>query len=307
MSVVNTAQAEPFRFLVVDDSRAIQSIIRRVLEAVGYPSIEVRVASEAESALQILREFKPDLVITDWHMPKMTGLDFVKAMRNESAYDIPVGFVTTESNPAKIEEAKQNGALFVINKPFEDVELISIVKYWVPIDRSKPKALNIDTSKYILSLNTAEQYVKKAFPTTSFELAACAPLTATHLTANNLLGLYGFGGQSQPVAALAVLDMKAVALIWGCAKGETPDVIREVMRKTELEESILQSAKKFMEESAKDILIPADKAPLALTRASVVAQSFRRLGEIMDNNNGRADFVLNVPGYGTGHICFLIV
>lgn len=307
MSVADTAQAEPFRFLVVDDSRAIQSIIRRVLEAVGYPSIEVRVASEAEKALEILAEFTPDLVITDWHMPKMTGLEFVKAMHNESPYDIPVGFVTTESNPTKLEEARQNGALFVLNKPFNDVELISLVKYWVPIDRSKPKVPPVDTSKYIISLESAEQHIKNAIPSVSFELTPCAPLISNNLTAHNLLGLYGFGGQSQPVAALAVLDMKAVALMWGCASGEPATAIKEVMRKAELEDSILMAARRFMEEIAKTIATPADKEPLALTRSSVVAQSFRRLGEIMDNNHGRADFTLNVPGFGTGHICFLTV
>jgi hypothetical protein len=62
-----------------------------------------------------------------------------------------------------------------------------------------------------------------------------------------------------------------------------------------------------MEDSAKDIATPADKAPLALTRSSVVAQSFRRLGEIMGNNQGRADFSIDIPGFGSGHICFLMV
>jgi hypothetical protein len=307
MSVADTAQAEPFRFLVVDDSRAIQSIIRRVLEAIGYPSIEVRVASEAETALSILAEFTPDLVITDWHMPKMTGLEFLKAIRNQSAFNLQVGFVTTESNPAKLEEARLNGAVFIVNKPFEDQELIALVKNWVPLDKSKPQTQSVDTSQFILSLESAEGHLKNVIPSVHFQLAPCAPLISSHLTAHNLLGLYGFGGQSQPVAALAVLDMKAVALLWGCSEGQTPAAVREMMKKVELEDSVLTSARKFMEESGKNIAIPADKEPLALTRSSVVAQSFRRLGEIMGTNNGRADFTLNVPGFGTGHICFLTV
>jgi len=307
MSVADTAQAEPFRFLVVDDSRAIQSIIRRVLEAIGYPEIEVRVASEAEKALEILADFTPDLVITDWHMPKMTGLEFLKAIRNESAFNLQVGFVTTESNPTKLEEARLNGAVFIVNKPFEDAQLISLVKHWVPLDRSKPQLQNIDASKFILSQALAEKHIKNAIPAANFEISPCAPLISTHLTAHNLLGLYGFGGQSQPVAALAVLDMKAVALLWGCSGGQTPNAIRDMMKKVELEDSVLSAARSFMEQSAKDITTPPDKEPLALTRSSVVAQSFRRLGEIMTNNNGRADFTLNVPGFGTGHICFLIV
>jgi len=307
MSVAETAKAEPFRFLVVDDSRAIQSIIRRVLEAVGYPEIEVRVASEAESALQILAEFTPDLVITDWHMPKMTGLEFLKAIRNQSAFNLQVGFVTTESNPAKLEEARLSGAVFILNKPFDDAALIALVKHWVPLDRSKPKVDQVDSSKFIISPNQVEQYIQNIIPSASFQLSVAAPLIASHLTANNLLGLYGFGGQSQPVAALAVLDMKAVALLWGCSTGQTPVAVREMMMKAELDDAVLTSARKFMEDSAKDIATPADKAPLALTRSSVVAQSFRRLGEIMGNNQGRADFSIDIPGFGSGHICFLMV
>jgi CheY-like chemotaxis protein len=307
MSVADTAKAEPFRFLVVDDSRAIQSIIRRVLEAVGYPEIEVRVASEAETALQILSEFTPDLVITDWHMPKMTGLEFLKAIRNQSAFNLQVGFVTTESNPAKLEEARLSGAVFILNKPFDDVDLISLVKHWVPLDRSKPNVGTVDTSKFIISLNQVEQHVKNIIPAANFQLSPSQPLISSHLTANNLLGLYGFGGQSQPVAGLAVLDMKAVALMWGCATGQTPVAVRQMMMNSELEDSVLTSARKFMEDSAKDVTIPADKQSLALTRSSVVAQSFRRLSEIMANNQGRADFTIDIPSFGTGHIVFLMV
>lgn len=307
MSVADIAQQEPFRFLVVDDSRAIQSIIRRVIEAAGYPQLDIRVASDAEAALKHLETFNPDLIVTDWHMPKMTGLEFLKAIRNQSAFNLQVGFVTTESNPAKLEEARMHGAVFILNKPFEDQQLIELVRKVVPLDRKIPQAAQIDSSQFIISESEANDLVKNCIPATQFQLTASSPLLATHLTAQNLLGLYGFGGKSQPVAALVVLDMKAVCLFWGCATGQSPGAVREMMVKTELEDEVLITARKFMEEAGKHIAVPSGKETLSLTRSSVVAQSFRRLGEIMSANQGRADFSLTVPGYGSGLICFLTV
>ncbi|HCV75646.1 MAG TPA: response regulator, partial [Pseudomonas sp.] len=62
------------KFLVVDDSRAVQTIIKRILANTGYRDIELRVASTGEEAVALLESWTPNLVLTDWHMPGMTGL-----------------------------------------------------------------------------------------------------------------------------------------------------------------------------------------------------------------------------------------
>jgi hypothetical protein len=127
------------------------------------------------------------------------------------------------------------------------------------------------------------------------------------LTAHNLLGLYGFGAQSQPVAALAVLDMKAVAILWGTAHDSEVGTVQAMSAASDVEDDILVIPRRFMELVAPKILVTPDKPALELTRSSIVAQGFRRLHELMQNREGRADFTLTSGRYGSGHITLLMV
>eukprot|EP01036_Dinobryon_divergens_P059569 gene59569-79482_t len=73
--------AAAVRILIVDDSRAIQAIVRRVVERIGYPSLQLQVASNGEQALRLVDSFKPQLVLSDWHMPEMSGLEMFQMLR----------------------------------------------------------------------------------------------------------------------------------------------------------------------------------------------------------------------------------
>lgn len=140
MSATPDNRQDAYRFLIVDDSRAIQAIVRRVVENCQYPNAEIRVAANGEEALQILETFKPQLVITDWHMPKVSGLELLQTMRQSGLTDIEVGFITTESSEALLNEARTNGAAFVINKPFRDDILIKHLRETVPHPGDAPAA-----------------------------------------------------------------------------------------------------------------------------------------------------------------------
>src|SRR5689334_8946233 len=121
---VLNASATPYRFMVVDDSRAIQAIVSRVIAECGYPEVEIRRAADGEEALGLLPKFTPQLMITDWHMPRVSGLELLQTLRQLGQTHVKVGFVTTESRPAMLEQARTNGAAFIVNKPFRDNELI---------------------------------------------------------------------------------------------------------------------------------------------------------------------------------------
>lgn len=136
MSATPEIRPDAYRFLIVDDSRAIQAIVRRVVESCHYPDADIRVAANGEEALKILETFTPQLVITDWHMPKVSGLELLQSMRQSGMMDIQVGFITTESSEVLLNQARTNGATFVINKPFKDDVLIQHVKEAVPLVES---------------------------------------------------------------------------------------------------------------------------------------------------------------------------
>ncbi|MDE2076115.1 MAG: response regulator [Burkholderiales bacterium] len=146
MSATPESRPDAYRFLIVDDSRAIQAIVRRVVESCGYPNADIRGASNGEEALQMLETFKPQLVITDWHMPKVSGLELLQAMRQSSMTDIKVGFITTESSESMLNQARTNGATFVLNKPFKDDVLIQYVNEAVPLPQAAAPATTPNAS-----------------------------------------------------------------------------------------------------------------------------------------------------------------
>ncbi|MBI3368929.1 MAG: response regulator [Burkholderiales bacterium] len=117
-----SAARQPQRFMVVDDSRAILAIIRRVIQESGYADVDVRTAGDGEEALALLPQFEPDLMITDWHMPRVSGLELLQTLRQLGRTQMKVGFVTTESSPSMLEQARTNGAAFIVHKPFKDRE-----------------------------------------------------------------------------------------------------------------------------------------------------------------------------------------
>lgn len=109
--------------LVVDDSPTVRSILCRILRQLGF---ETREAADGASALERHRERMPDVVLLDWNMPVMNGLECVRALRALPSGDRPkVIFCTTMNELADIEQALEAGADEYIMKPF-DAELLRI-------------------------------------------------------------------------------------------------------------------------------------------------------------------------------------
>lgn len=109
--------------LVVDDSRVIRKVARRVLEDIGFYIAE---ASDGLEALAWCRTEMPDAVLLDWNMPVMTGIDFLKQLREEPGGDGPkVVFCTVENDVERIREALACGADEYIMKPFDGDILVA--------------------------------------------------------------------------------------------------------------------------------------------------------------------------------------
>ena len=104
------------QILVVDDSRAMRSIVIRAVKAAGVEASFVEAQNGLE-ALAAAREVKPDLVLSDWNMPEMSGIELLQALRQEGNA-VPFGFVTSEGDAGQRDRAREAGALFLIAKPF---------------------------------------------------------------------------------------------------------------------------------------------------------------------------------------------
>ncbi len=287
------------KFLIVDDSRAIQSIIKRVIESCNYPNLEIRSASDAEAAMEILEKYTPDLIITDWHMPKISGLEFCQHVCQTYNNRIPIGFITTESNMDKIESAYKSGAKFVINKPFQDVDLKTYLMKFVPF--SSDDAAPAKVNEELASVMTVLSSILKG---QAFTLEPCPELKLTDFSENNLIGLFGENGKTPPVNALAIMEMSAVGILWSLSNDQ-PAMVQSFIKNGTASNDQLDEARKFMDEFGAGMSISNKNGPLKLARSSIVSRQFPRLEMSLKTNEGRADYKLNVPGIGAGYITYI--
>jgi two-component system chemotaxis response regulator CheY len=108
--------------LLVDDSRTMRSIVQRAIRQAGYRSLTVCEAENGLQALEKLRGEQPRLILSDWNMPEMSGLDLLKNVRAAGS-EIPFGFITSEVSKAMKDLAIDSGANFLICKPFSTEDI----------------------------------------------------------------------------------------------------------------------------------------------------------------------------------------
>ena len=104
--------------LVVDDSRAMRSIIGKYLRELGFEVFEA--ASGMQALMDIRKIDGLSLVLVDWNMPEMDGCEFLQKVRTEAQFhDVPIMMVTTESEMEQVAVALEAGANEYLMKPFD--------------------------------------------------------------------------------------------------------------------------------------------------------------------------------------------
>ena len=105
------------KVLVVDDFPTMRRIIKNLLRQLGFQNIAE--AEDGAHALRLIKEGSVDFVVTDWNMPKMTGIELLKAIREDAAHKaLPVLMVTAEAEKESIVQAIKAGVNNYIVKPF---------------------------------------------------------------------------------------------------------------------------------------------------------------------------------------------
>jgi two-component system chemotaxis sensor kinase CheA len=126
-TVKPAAPGKPARILVADDSITARSLERSILEANGF---HVRVAVDGMEALQLVREEKPDLIVTDLQMPRLDGFGLIEALKADPRFsDIPVIIV---SSVERVEDQQRGLVLgadaYVVKRKFDEQELLNTIR-----------------------------------------------------------------------------------------------------------------------------------------------------------------------------------
>lgn len=154
ISEEDTEENEAPRVLVVDDIQAMRSLVCKALISEGYDVIE---APDGKKGFEYAKKYKPDLVITDWMMPNMSGPDLIKALHNENELSsVPTILLTVKSDDDSRQQSHRIGANCYLAKPFDGAELQSIVKSLLRLKETEQKVK--DLNKH-LSENVLKRYL----------------------------------------------------------------------------------------------------------------------------------------------------
>lgn len=119
------------KVLIVDDSTAMRSIVRRALRQAGYEGWDVREVRNGAEALEALMNDRFDLVLSDWNMPQMSGIELLKSAR-AAGLRVRFGFITSEGTTEFRHQAAAAGAHFLVAKPFTPEVLKKAIADAVP-------------------------------------------------------------------------------------------------------------------------------------------------------------------------------
>ncbi len=122
------------KVLLVDDSATMRKIVRRKIKEVGFVVDEFLEAGDGKQALEKVFNNPVDLILLDWNMPVMNGLEFIQALRSiDLPKRIPVIMVTTEGSHEKVNEAIKSGVDGHILKPIDAEQLRDILGEYLTI------------------------------------------------------------------------------------------------------------------------------------------------------------------------------
>ena len=108
---------QAMRVLIIDDNKIMRRIIQRTLRHAGYGDVEFTEATNGVQAYKIICDERPDLVVSNWNVPQLSGIDLLRRLRAE-ANDTKFGFVSAYGcSVVARKEASDAGALFMLPKP----------------------------------------------------------------------------------------------------------------------------------------------------------------------------------------------
>ncbi|HEX8564897.1 MAG TPA: response regulator transcription factor [Pyrinomonadaceae bacterium] len=192
------------KILIVDDEPQITRVLRRSLSAHRY---EVRTAADGESALETVRDFAPDLIITDLSMPEMNGIELCREIRKKS--EIPIIVLSVKGEEKTKVEALDAGADDYITKPFGIEELLARVRAALrrAPQKSEQQTENLSEGDFEVNFAARQVFVRGS---------------EIHLTPKEFdLLVYLFQNRGK-----VLTHRKLLAAVWGADYTEQPEYLR---------------------------------------------------------------------------------
>jgi DNA-binding response OmpR family regulator len=303
------------KVLIVDDSRAMQTIVRRGIEQLGYSDMETRKADDGMQALDIIREWEPDLVLSDWHMPEMSGLEMLHAL-NRQMLPVKVGFVTTETSESRKIEALSAGAKFFVQKPFTYKTLHEAV---LPIlqgstegeaaleqaeAHNKKQKAPVESPISLPTVSKINQLLNH-FSKTSVSVEPYSSLKLRDKDFPCLLGLFE-DQKDKRMSAIAILDLSATCILGACLTDIAEDRVNEFLRQRAVPKAVMANCQKLMQATALLLQHKQSQTQLKLRSINILRKKVSSIETLMNKpDEDRIDLKVLIPKYGSGRLTLI--
>ncbi|MCW8875801.1 MAG: response regulator [Kangiellaceae bacterium] len=277
------------KFLIVDDSKAMQKVVMKTMHKAGYQDHQYEFADNGLEAYELIKSWGPDLVLSDWHMPQMDGMALLKKIQSEQL-NVRIGLVTTERSESSIKEALNAGALFLVSKPFTPEQLAEAVMDAVEIKDEQPDKFNFP------SLNKTTEILGALIPQPLFAAECPAVLNFNYPF---IVGLYS--SPNGKARALCVVD-HLLSCFMGAALSESDaDLAYDAIGTLTIPSEIYDNVMEVLNVISAMFYDPDSQQDLSLRTGHLVNVHVNKLENIIHGPHmKRMDLLIDVPEYGSG-------
>ncbi|MGC9402308.1 response regulator transcription factor [Vibrio genomosp. F10 str. 9ZC157] len=291
------------KVLIVDDSKATLEIVRRSLEKYPYMRLSINKADSGADALVLVEEWKPDILLTDWYMPGMTGLELIEIVTERNP-DIKTAMITMVDDEQLIVKAQNAGALFVQSKPFEDEDLHQHLR---PLTTTiGDKGMLGEPTEYQgdLALPQVSQLEKhmQRIVSDDMTLYMIHPQEFDETKLPCLMAMY-VDSETQKPKTIALLDLQAICLFAQGNKKLTEKDFQHALDSRVVSKEILDSCHKTLTDTALAFLDNRTKKSLRLKSVSLLPHTFEKLEKLFAKGpEERVDFSCEIGDSEQGKV-----
>ncbi|MCL9782906.1 response regulator [Vibrio sp. S4M6] len=291
------------KVLIVDDSKATLEIVRRALEKYSYRRLYIKKAATAVEALSVIGSWQPQIVLTDWHMPDMSGLMLVQEI-DKRKMGIKIGMITTVDDEDEIDKAEKAGASFVLSKPFEDADLHKKIK---PLVRSIEEeeivpATNASKDDWALPrLPQLEKNLQRAI-NPNVRISPIKKQLFDESKVPCLMAVFEDSVLKKP-KVVALLDVYAICVFSKRNTSITDEQLQLAIHKSNVCKEMVDTCQDVLDKSAITFVDKHTRRSLKLKNVSFIPENFNKL-EVMFAKDGdkRLDFACQIDMLAQGKV-----
>ena len=292
------------KILLVDDSMATLEIVKRSLAGFGYRKLEIKKTSSAKAALEVIRDWQPEILLTDWHMPDMTGLALLQALRQRQV-PIKTGMITTINDKALVQQALDAGASFVVSKPFDDDELhkklLPLVQGAEESHLALDDIVELNEGLALPKVSQLEKLLKRAV-NAALDIKNIKPQSFDNSKIPCLMAIF-VDTETQRSRAVALLDIYAVCVFASNSPAVTSKHIDNAIHKKLVSKEILDANEATLSQASFAFLDKKTRKNLRLKSVSFIPEAFEKLQSMYKKDVGnRIDFACQVKPMAQGKV-----